>query len=65
MKSVTLWPECLAADCAPDVADRGCTRQPEHLKLQAELGNGNASAQGTTPENDPGTRVGLAYQFEY
>jgi translocation and assembly module TamB len=36
-----------------------------HLKLQTKLGNGNTSAQGTTPENDPGSSVGLAYQFEY
>jgi len=37
----------------------------QHLKLQTKLGNGNTSAQGTTPENDPGSSVGLAYQFEY
>jgi translocation and assembly module TamB len=37
----------------------------KHVKLQAQLGNGTASAQGTTPENDPGTRLGVAYQFEY
>ncbi|HUI60806.1 MAG TPA: translocation/assembly module TamB domain-containing protein, partial [Steroidobacteraceae bacterium] len=36
-----------------------------HLKLQTRLGNGAATAQGTTPENDPGSSVGLAYQFEY
>ncbi|HVO47308.1 MAG TPA: translocation/assembly module TamB domain-containing protein [Steroidobacteraceae bacterium] len=36
-----------------------------HLKLQTRLGNGTATAQGTTPENDPGSSVGLAYQFEY
>ena len=36
-----------------------------HLKLQTKLGNGSASAQGTTPENDPGSSIGLAYQFEY
>jgi translocation and assembly module TamB len=35
------------------------------LKLQTRLGNGSTSAQGTTPENDPGSSVGLAYQFEY
>jgi hypothetical protein len=35
------------------------------LKLQTRLGNGVASAQGTTPENDPGSSVGLSYQFEY
>ncbi|HXI47364.1 MAG TPA: translocation/assembly module TamB domain-containing protein, partial [Steroidobacteraceae bacterium] len=31
----------------------------KHLKLQTKLGNGNASVQGTTPDNDPGTSVGL------
>ncbi len=37
----------------------------KHLKLQTRLGNGSTSAQGTTPENDPGSSIGLAYQFEY
>jgi len=37
----------------------------KHLKLQAQLGNGSATAQGVTPENDPGSSLGLAYQFEY
>jgi translocation and assembly module TamB len=37
----------------------------KHLKLQTKLGNGSATAQGTTPENDPGSSVGLSYQFEY
>jgi translocation and assembly module TamB len=37
----------------------------KHLKLQTRLGNGSATAQGTTPENDPGSTVGLTYQFEY
>jgi translocation and assembly module TamB len=38
----------------------------KHLKLQTRLGNGTASSvQGTTPENDPGSSVGLVYQFEY
>jgi len=37
----------------------------KHLKLQTRLGNGAASVQGTTPENDPGSSVGLLYQFEY
>ena len=36
----------------------------KHLKLQTRLGNGSA-VQGTTPENDPGSSVGLSYQFEY
>jgi translocation and assembly module TamB len=37
----------------------------KHLKLQTRLGNGTASIQGTTPENDPGSSIGLLYQFEY
>lgn len=36
----------------------------KHLKLQTRLGNGTA-IQGTTPENDPGSSIGLQYQFEY
>jgi translocation and assembly module TamB len=36
----------------------------QHLKLQTRLGNGTA-IQGTTPDNDPGSSVGLSYQFEY
>jgi translocation and assembly module TamB len=44
-------------------ADVDLTR---HLKLQTRLGNGSASSlQGTTPENDPGSSIGLTYQFEY
>jgi translocation and assembly module TamB len=35
------------------------------LKLQTRLGNGTTSVQGTTPENDPGSSIGLIYQFEY
>jgi translocation and assembly module TamB len=37
----------------------------KRLKLQAQLGNGTTTAQGVTPENDPGSSLGLAYQFEY
>ncbi len=38
----------------------------KHLKLQTRIGTGGATAQGTTtPENDQGSSVGLAYQFEY
>jgi translocation and assembly module TamB len=37
----------------------------KHLKLQTRLGNGTAIVQGTTPENDPGSSIGLSYQFEY
>jgi translocation and assembly module TamB len=36
----------------------------KHLKLQTRLGNGTA-IQGTTPDNDPGSSIGLTYQFEY
>jgi translocation and assembly module TamB len=36
----------------------------KHLKLQTRLGNGTA-VQGTTPQNDPGSSMGLSYQFEY
>ena len=37
----------------------------KRLKLQTRLGNGTATTQGTTPDNDPGSTVGLMYQFEY
>jgi translocation and assembly module TamB len=37
----------------------------KHLKLQTRLGNGTATTQGITPENDPGSSVGAVYQFEY
>ncbi len=37
----------------------------KHLKLQTRLGNGSASVQGITPDNDPGSSLGLIYQFEY
>jgi translocation and assembly module TamB len=37
----------------------------KHLKLQTRLGNGTAITQGTTPDNDPGSSIGLSYQFEY
>ena len=36
----------------------------KHLKLQTRLGNG-AAIQGTTPDNDPGSSIGLSYQIEY
>jgi translocation and assembly module TamB len=36
-----------------------------HLKLQTTLGTGGGSTQGATPENDPGSSLGLSYQFEY
>jgi translocation and assembly module TamB len=37
----------------------------KHLKLQTRVGNGTATTQGITPENDPGSSVGMVYQFEY
>jgi translocation and assembly module TamB len=37
----------------------------KHLKLQTRLGNGTATTQGVTPENDPGSSVGMVYQVEY
>jgi translocation and assembly module TamB len=37
----------------------------QYLKLQTRLGNGTATAQGATPENDPGSSIGLAWQMPY
>ena len=37
----------------------------QYLKLQTRLGNGTATAQGVTPENDPGSSIGLAWQMPY
>ncbi len=36
-----------------------------HLKFETRLGNGTATAQGTTPQNDPGSSIGLSYQVRY
>ena len=36
-----------------------------HLKIETRLGNGTASTQGTTPQNDPGSSIGLWYQLRY
>jgi translocation and assembly module TamB len=35
------------------------------LKVQAAIGTGGATVQGVTPQNDPGSSLGLSYQFEY
>jgi len=35
------------------------------LRLRTQLGNSNTSTQNITPENDPGSSIGLSYQFEY
>jgi translocation and assembly module TamB len=39
----------------------------KHLKLQTQLGTGGTPATGSavTPDNDPGSNIGLTYQFEY
>jgi translocation and assembly module TamB len=37
----------------------------KHLKLESTVGTGGTPATGATPNNDPGTSVGLTYQFEY
>ena len=37
----------------------------KHLKLQTVVGNSSTTAQGTTPQNDPGNTVGLVYQIDY
>jgi translocation and assembly module TamB len=36
----------------------------QNLKLSTALGTGG-TAQGATPQNDPGSSIGLTYQFEY
>jgi translocation and assembly module TamB len=36
-----------------------------HVKVLTRLGNGTASTQGVTPENDPGNSIGIMYQFEF
>jgi translocation and assembly module TamB len=35
------------------------------LKLEARVGSGGGTLQGATPDNDPGTSLGLLYQKEY
>jgi translocation and assembly module TamB len=39
----------------------------KHLKLETQLGTGGAPATGAavTPDNDPGSGIGLTYQLEY
>ena len=38
----------------------------KHLKLESQLGaGGGVPATGITPQNDPGSSIGLKYQFEY
>jgi translocation and assembly module TamB len=35
------------------------------LKVQTALATGGGPVQGVTPQNDPGSSIGLSYQFEY
>jgi translocation and assembly module TamB len=37
----------------------------KHLKATGQVGTGGGSVQGTTPENDTGSTIGLSYRFEY
>jgi translocation and assembly module TamB len=37
----------------------------KRLKLQTTLATGGGTLQGATPQNDPGSSVGLSYQFDY
>jgi translocation and assembly module TamB len=37
----------------------------KHLKVQTTLGTGGTPATGITPQNDPGSSIGLTYGFEY
>jgi translocation and assembly module TamB len=37
----------------------------KHFKVQTTLGTGGTPATGITPENDPGSSIGLTYRFEY
>ncbi|HEX4023556.1 MAG TPA: translocation/assembly module TamB domain-containing protein [Steroidobacteraceae bacterium] len=34
-------------------------------KLQTTLSTGGGTVQGATPENDPGSSIGMSYQFDY
>ncbi len=36
-----------------------------HLKVDTVLGTGGGTLQGATPQNDPGSSVGLSFQLEY
>jgi translocation and assembly module TamB len=35
------------------------------LKAKAQLATGGATVQGSTPDNDQGSTIGLSYQFDY
>jgi len=37
----------------------------KHLKATAQLATGGGSVQGATPDNDPGSTLGLSYGFDY
>jgi len=34
-------------------------------KLQTTLSTGGGTVQGATPQNDPGSSIGMSYQFDY
>lgn len=36
-----------------------------HLKLQSQLATGGGTVQGATPQDDPGSNIGITYQFDY
>jgi len=37
----------------------------KRLKAEAQLSTGGGSVQGATPDNDPGSTIGLSYGFDY
>ncbi len=37
----------------------------KRLKAKAQLATGGGTVQGATPDNDPGSTIGLSYQFDY
>jgi translocation and assembly module TamB len=37
----------------------------KHFKVQTTLGTGGTPATGITPQNDPGSSIGVTYGFEY
>jgi len=37
----------------------------KRLKLTSQLATGGGSVQGATPDNDPGSTIGLSYGFDY
>ena len=37
----------------------------KHLKATAAVGTGKDNSRFVTPDNDPGSNVGLLYEFDY